>query len=750
MDRQDEIGRAIRQRDAGAVVRLIFAGDPPTVRSGFRTETEVWDFKRDCPRIGKRWHNAWAELAKDVLAFHNKRGGLLIFGITDDFLFTGATTRLDSKLVNDQLRRYLGDRIWVEYHREFIQANQRYLGIALIPPRGPSLERFKADAPSQGDQPSFLANGSAIRDGDTTRTLSPAQADELARSLAVPSIAKVYEVDEPFFRVLNPDYVQFVYRDGPCAEVEAALSDPRSTIASIVGIGGVGKTALATWAVLRAYERGDFEFIVSLTAKDRELTSTGIQALEPTLTSFEKLLNDVLEVLQFADMKTEPLAKRERIVRDLLGDSHGLLYIDNLETVDDTRIIQFLETLPPGVRAITTSRRTTVRTSVHPVDLGPLEEQEILAYIKALSFQSGFSYTSDLTASERTQIGKACDGIPLAMRWVLGRSKSSQEALNLAANITRVNQRGEELLEFCFRRVFDAMSGPEQAVLKILSLFQRPMPAEALLVASGLPMFKLLDTTEDLLSDALLQRLFDDNANDYSFKLLPITRAFVYAQVAKDPAFEETTRKKLRDWYEGKDISDPGDRVVIREVRQGRGGAESALLDLAAGAERRGDLKGAQSLYEQALQRNPGSWRAARLFGEFHRHKLGNITAALRLYEQAAANSPRRGPDRALVYREWGMLLRDSGEPQATDRAIDKFEEALSEVPDDVLAIHALAHMRTRKGHWNDVIRLLEPLVDHPRESTRDKAIPLLLDAYKHSGELVKAANLSARLDTAI
>jgi hypothetical protein len=47
-------------------------------------------------------------------------------------------------------------------------------------------------------------------------------------------------------------------------------------------------------------------------------------------------------------------------VRSLIEKSNGLLFVDNLETVDDARIIQFLDSLPVGVRAITTSRRTSV------------------------------------------------------------------------------------------------------------------------------------------------------------------------------------------------------------------------------------------------------------------------------------------------------------------------------------------------------------------------------------------------------
>ena len=136
MNRDRDLERAIKQRDLESVSALVFEEDAPAVRHGFRTESDLWDYKIECPGPRKDYQSAWAKLAVDVLAFHNKRGGVLIFGVRDtDFVFVGCSTRLDSKLVNDQLRQFLGDRVWVEFHRHFIQADQRYLGLALIPPR---------------------------------------------------------------------------------------------------------------------------------------------------------------------------------------------------------------------------------------------------------------------------------------------------------------------------------------------------------------------------------------------------------------------------------------------------------------------------------------------------------------------------------------------------------------------------------------------------------------------------------------
>jgi schlafen family protein len=147
LNRNEDLERAIRERDIESIVRMMFDPSIPSVKTNFRSEDELWDFKSDCPAIAKEMASAWAGLAKDILSFHNQRGGVIASGIRDDYSFTGATNRLDSKLVNDQVRKYLGDRIWIEFHREFIQTNQRYLGLALVPPRGPAIERFKSDAP---------------------------------------------------------------------------------------------------------------------------------------------------------------------------------------------------------------------------------------------------------------------------------------------------------------------------------------------------------------------------------------------------------------------------------------------------------------------------------------------------------------------------------------------------------------------------------------------------------------------------
>ena len=745
-EQSSDIAKAIRQSNAASIAALMFDPKSWCLRPGYCSETEYWDYKVTGPTPGAGMPEEWAELAKDVMAFHNNKGGVVVFGVDNGFSVVGYRSQLDSKLLNDRLRKYIGDKVWLDYHRLNIKDDQSHIGMVIIPPRGPVILRFIKDSPCNGGKYIFKKGDTAIRDGDSSRLLKDIHADAFEARARTPEFGQIYAIDEPFFRILNPEYHDFVERPEPCQLVENALQNPRTSVAQITGVGGAGKTALATWAVLRAYEKRQFHFIISTTAKDRELTTHGIQTLAPKLTSFESLLNSVLDVLGFPDLKPCSVEQKEKEVRDLLHNSGGLLFVDNLETVDDPRIIQFLDDLPVGVRALVTSRRDTVRVAVFPIPIEWLKEAEGRAFIRSLGRLPSLGFLSDLPDAECETIRKACDGLPLAIRWAVARANSASEAVKIAHAITKSGKMGEELLEFSFRRVFDSLTPDERALLQVLSLFQQPQPSEVLYVGSGISQLKTQDTLGALIKDALVQRYFDEERNDYTYLLLPLTRTFVYTQVKSSGRIETEIRDRLKHYFDAHDIQDPEQRVVVREVRQGRSESESGLIDLAIAAERRGDNNTAKDLFEQALSRNPKNFRAAQLLAELHRHKFQSVADALRLYEQAASCAPSTGAARARIFREWGMIIRHSGQLDATDQAIDKFKEALVHAPNDALTVFALAQGYERKGMYTPAIPLLEKLTDSPNSDTRSKARPLLLTCYERTNDMLAAATLRTKM----
>ncbi|HEX6699907.1 MAG TPA: hypothetical protein VF101_04175 [Gaiellaceae bacterium] len=288
-------------------------------------------------------------------------------------------------------------------------------------------------------------------------------------------------------------------------------------------------------------------------------------------------------------------------MRELLTNSDGLIYVDNLETVDDPRVIEFLDDLPVGAQAIVTSRRLRVRVSVRPVDIGALSLDEADQLIRSLHDLPGLGYVADFSRSEIEKISEACDRLPLAIRWTLLRAGTAAEALQRAEKLRSAARQASELLEFTFRRVFEQMSGPEKAVMRTLSVLQDPSSIEGVMAGAGIQGHLVIDALDGLVADALVQRSFDSEENAYAYSVAPLTRSFLVTEMRESRHEGGAIRRRLADWYEARDVSNLDDRMIIRELRQGRGSPEAALLDIAQAAQRRGDAKTAQEMYEQAL-----------------------------------------------------------------------------------------------------------------------------------------------------
>ena len=183
-----------------------------------------------------------------------------------------------------------------------------------------------------------------------------------------------------------------------------ALDDPKSFITSLLGFGGLGKTALATWAALEVYEAKKFEFIISLSAKDRELTSGGIQRVEAQLSSFDTLLDAILHVMGFSEETKKPTEEKETIVKEVVRGERILIYVDNLETVDDARIFSFLEDLPVGIRVLATSRKAKLRRGVYPIDIGPMTDREAGEFFEYCCQRKDHRFLEKFTPTETRMI----------------------------------------------------------------------------------------------------------------------------------------------------------------------------------------------------------------------------------------------------------------------------------------------------------------------------------------------------------
>lgn len=745
-DKLKKIQHAIEQQDSRLLALTMFNNQHgiPVLETGFGHERRLWDFKLEIPSARRIERDHWAGIAADVLSFHNANGGALIFGIKNvNFSFSGCKEHIDTKIFNDKIRYFLGDRFYITFSREFIQSDQRYLGIAIIPPRKNEYIRFrKAGYKPNGDL--YFSKGDiAIREQDETLIYRGSQATKFLIDKGQSIVGSLFGIDAPGYKILAPDYSKFIYREDYCDPILKAIRSPRTFVTALTGIGGVGKTALGCWAVYEVYEAKNFDFICSVSAKDRELTSSGITAIRPMITSYTELLDQILDTLGFREDAPQEITDREVYCKELIKNESILLFVDNLETVDDQRIIHFLEDLPEGVKAVVTSRRLRVKVAAQPIDIGPFRENEALQFLESLALQKNRPFIIEsMSKSERIKIVNACDRVPIVIEWFVGKCRDTAQASDFAETLLHQNSHAEQLLEFCFRNVYAQMKSSLRSCLKVIALFNRPLPVEAIAVGSRLPIDNIMDSLEELKEFGLVESRYDDTYRDDCYFLLPVTRAFVYHEVKKQSGEEQSIRKALSRWYEAEDIADPTERELMKEVRRGGIHPELTILEIAKQKRYHGDLDTAERLYRMSVDRNPKSWVALREFAEFCRHERQSTGDALGLYAQAEPFVPKRGPDRALFYREWAMLTRMEGQHDSQEKAVERFNIALKENPNDRICRFALGQTLHRMNKLYNAIKILEPIKDSDDQRTSGETRRILLDCYDRIGDILKAAEI--------
>ena len=216
-----------------------------------------------------------------------------------------------------------------------------------------------------------------------------------------------------------PPRREFIGREKEKARVHEALRS-RSYLASIDGIGGIGKTVLALEVAhecLRA-SKGEaptdgiaaFDGFTWTTAKDRDLTLNG-------------LLDTVARTLEYPGIAQQPVEEKRDAVRKLLQQKPYLLIVDNFETITDEGVRDFLLELPEPSKALITTREQKLR-QVWAISLKGLEEPEALTLIRSTGKHLGLEAVEQGDDQVLRHLYEATGGAPLAIKWAVGADQA--------------------------------------------------------------------------------------------------------------------------------------------------------------------------------------------------------------------------------------------------------------------------------------------------------------------------------------
>ena len=277
-----------------------------------------------------------------------------------------------------------------------------------------------------------------------------------------------------------PTLQPFFGREDELKKIADAL-DPESRTwgALIDGPGGMGKTSLAVRAAYDA-PADAFTRIVFISLKTRELDDDGLRDLSGFLISgLSELFGELARELKRDDVVKAAENQRPRLLLEALRDTHTLLVLDNLESLtkpERDQLFTFVKRLPPGCKAILTSRGR-IGSGAEELILEKLSQEAALETLAELATHNPL--LAKTNEAERLVLYRETGGKPLLLRWTAGQlGRGHCLTFTDAIAYLRSCPKGNDPLEFIFGDLVNDFSQAETKVLCALTYFNLPAKVE--------------------------------------------------------------------------------------------------------------------------------------------------------------------------------------------------------------------------------------------------------------------------------
>jgi LuxR family glucitol operon transcriptional activator len=482
------------------------------------------------------------------------------------------------------------------------------------------------------------------------------------------------------------DETGFFGRGRELQRIKKALLGPWPVI-SILGDGGIGKTSIALKAAYDLLDdpQSDFEVVVWVSAKATTLTTGEIRnisgAIQDSLGLFKAAAEELGAPKGHEDAVNEVL--------EYLENFRVLLILDNLETINDQRLRDFLVELPNGSKVLITSRIGLGMEN--PVKLEPLSDSESKSLLRALASIRNVRLLKNMDDASLDALVRKLQGHPLYIKWLVAGVQAGRRPSEL------VNDNSL-LLDFCMSNVFDKLTEPARTVLQCMQVMRGARSQGELAYLTEMAaddiqvrLLELMTTnfvTMTQSPDSTLDASYEsgDFASQYLARHVPVPTKFRNDITARSKSLASlgvslaATGKANKFDPRSVDVRGhydvPSARLLVEALRlTGLGSFDSAIALCreaqtlsptypeawrveAAVQARRDDRNATVSAFERALELDGDSSATAYHFGRYLIAQAGEVPRGLSVLRQAIRADPS-SPEILIEIAEAHYLTQD-------------------------------------------------------------------------------------------
>lgn len=460
-------------------------------------EAQLWDYKQKLPRLpteaseeDRKQHKAEiGDIIKDAVAFHNAFGGYIVFGVRNkgEDRLLGCTDLFDCGDFNKRLESYTGANIECLFQTlpASSDPDAPQIGLLLVPrrPTDSTPVRFRKKGPERPGGGRCFGEETYVRVRDECRPATATSEDwlflhsdrsppESQRRRNRPRVATSLPARDP-------DLIEFVGREDTLAKLRTWLSDPRSPVRLVTGIGGLGKTAIAYRFAEEVVESGagDVEWVLWLTAKSKTYLALRGQLVQTGRVDFSNVVELHSAILKALSYELEPgedeptLGELADRVVDALCNYTCLIIVDDVDSLQPEEQKEAVAALNgialrtvgreiPASRVLMTSRIDQGMPPTAVIKISGLEGVDFEKYVANLCRTFGIS---PITGKSLTALLSATSGSPLFAASIV-RLLRLGEDLHGAIQTWR-GQEGEDVRKFAFEREICRLDSSQSRLL---------------------------------------------------------------------------------------------------------------------------------------------------------------------------------------------------------------------------------------------------------------------------------------------